>query len=130
MTEEEIIKINLKLKKMIDKSEINESVARDLLVRFETLYINLMILQNTGIGKTVNELRRITTSEELSITAKNLLKKWKKLVPEPSVSTPSIKNDKSIASTHHYYRQSQEKESINQTQRHETNKIANETLLK
>jgi transcription elongation factor S-II len=109
MTEEEIVKINRKLKEMIDKSEVDEHVARDLLVRFEELHINLMILQKTGIGKTVNELRRATTSEDLSITAKNLLKKWKKLIPELSIAT---------SSTH----QPQKKDSINKTQRHEASK--------
>jgi transcription elongation factor S-II len=114
MTEEEIVKLNQKLKKMIDKSEIDESVARDLLVRFEELHVNLIILQKTGIGKTVNELRRATTNEDLSTTAKNLLKKWKKLVPEPSIATTSI---------HHGNIQLQKKDSINKIQRHEASKM-------
>ncbi len=120
--EEEIIKINRTLKKMIDKSEVDESVARDLLVRLEELYIDLVILQKTGIGKTVNELRRATISQELSKAAKNLLQKWKKLVSQPSIVASSIKDDKSIASTDNGDRQLQKKESINKSQRHEASK--------
>ena len=120
---EEIIKINRTLKKMIDKSEVDESVARDLLVRLEELYIDLVILQKTGIGITVNELRRATISQELSKTAKNLLQKWKKLVSQPSIATSSIKDDKSIASTDNGDQQLQKKESINKSQRHEAGKM-------
>ncbi|CAF1061771.1 unnamed protein product [Rotaria magnacalcarata] len=123
MTEEEIVKINRKLKKMIHKSDIDESVARALLVRFQELRITLMILQKTGIGKTVNELRRATTNEDLSTMAKSLLKQWKKLLPEPFVATSSTKDGKSIASTDDNNSQPQRKDSINNTQCHEASKM-------
>ncbi|CAF4407990.1 unnamed protein product, partial [Adineta steineri] len=51
---------------MINKSEINESTARTLLIRLEELHVPLMVLQRTGIGKTVNELRRTITNENLA----------------------------------------------------------------
>ncbi|UJR16979.1 hypothetical protein I4U23_003877 [Adineta vaga] len=82
--EQEIVKINKKFKKMIDKSEMDECVARASLVRLEELNISLMVLQKTGIGKTINELRRGTNNESVSTMAKNLLKKWKKLLSSPS----------------------------------------------
>ncbi|CAF4279251.1 unnamed protein product, partial [Adineta steineri] len=65
--------------------EINESTTRTLLIRLEELHVPLMVLQRTGIGKTVNELRRTITNENLATMTKNLLKNWKKLLPNSSV---------------------------------------------
>lgn len=87
MAEEEIGKINRKLQKMIDKNEVDESIARDLLSRLQDSRITLSILQKTGIGKTVNNLRRVIANEDLSTIAKSLLKNWKKLVPENASGT-------------------------------------------
>ncbi|CAF4869444.1 unnamed protein product, partial [Rotaria sp. Silwood1] len=80
MAEDEILRINRKLQKMIDKSDVDESIARDLLVRLQASRITLSTLQKTGIGKTVNTLRRLISNEDLSSIAKCLLKNWKKLV--------------------------------------------------
>ena len=64
-------KINLYFIKSIQ----DETVARDLLIRLQESRITLSILQKTGIGKTVNNLRRIIANEDLSTVAKSLLKK-------------------------------------------------------
>ncbi|CAF1223340.1 unnamed protein product [Adineta steineri] len=98
MAEEEIVKINRKLQKMIDKSDVDESIARDLLVRLQESRITLTILQKTGIGKTVNNLRRLIANEDLSTVAKSLLKNWKKLVPE-STSVPTTKDEKQTSTS-------------------------------
>ncbi|CAF3743459.1 unnamed protein product [Rotaria magnacalcarata] len=98
MSEEEIGKINRKLQKMIDKSEVDESMARDFLIRLQESRITLSILQKTGIGKTVNNLRRVIANDDLSTVAKSLLKNWKKLVPESS-SVPINKDDKQTIPT-------------------------------
>jgi len=98
MTEEEILKINRKLQKMIDKSDVDESIARDLLGRLQELRITLSILQRTSIGKTVNNLRRLIANEDLSTAAKSLLKNWKRLVPESSSSSIN-KDDKQSTSS-------------------------------
>ena len=92
--EEEIVKINRKLKNMIEKSNVDKTVTHDLLIRIQELNITLMVLHRTGIGKTVNELRRVNISEDLSEMAKNLMKTWKKLLPESVVATPSLKDEK------------------------------------
>ncbi|CAF3734639.1 unnamed protein product [Rotaria sp. Silwood1] len=108
---------------MIDKSEVDESVARELLVRFQELQITLKTLQRTGIGKTVNELRRVTSNENLSTMTKSLLKKWKKLVTEPVVAMSSIKDDKSTASTNHSNSQPQKEDCIKKTHCHKASKM-------
>ena len=58
-----------------------EDIARDMLIRLQESRITLSILQKTGIGKTVNNLRRLIANEDISTVAKSLLKNWKKLVP-------------------------------------------------
>ncbi|UJR24405.1 hypothetical protein I4U23_005782 [Adineta vaga] len=69
---------------MINKSEINESSVQTSLVRLQKFDITLMILQRTGIGKTLNELRRLNINANLLTMAKNLLKKWKNLLSNSS----------------------------------------------
>ncbi|CAF3944216.1 unnamed protein product [Rotaria sp. Silwood2] len=93
---------------MIDKSDVDENITRDLLVRLQESRITLNTLQKTGIGKTVNNLRRLITNEDLSSVAKGLLKNWKKLVPETS-SVSANKDDKqSITSSNSNSQSSQE----------------------
>ena len=62
----------------------DESLVQDYLGRLQEVRITLSILQRTGIGKTVNNLRRVTNNEQLTTSAKSLLKNWKKLVPGSS----------------------------------------------
>ena len=78
MVDEEIVNVYRQLKKMLDKSEVDDSIARELLVRLQEQHITLMILQQTGVGKTSNELRRAATNEDLITMSRNLLKKWGK----------------------------------------------------
>jgi len=92
MSEEEIVKINRKLEKMIEKNEVDESLVGDFLGRLQEVRITLSILQRTGIGKTVNNLRRVTNNEQLTTSAKSLLKNWKKLVPENSTTKDETKS--------------------------------------
>ncbi|CAF3791903.1 unnamed protein product [Rotaria magnacalcarata] len=112
MTEEEIVKINRKLQKMIDKSDVDENIARDLLVRLQESRITLVILQTTGIGKTVNNLRRLIANEDLSIVAKSLLKNWKKLVSETS-PRPINKDEKPSTSNNTNNSQSSQETNVN-----------------
>jgi len=121
MTEEEILKINRKLQKMIDKSDVDESLARDLLVRLQELRITLSILQKTSIGKTVNNLRRLIANEDLSTRAKGLLKNWKKLVPESS-SVPVNKDDKQSTPTSNNNSQNPQETSITNGKISDSNK--------
>lgn len=47
----------------------------------QTLKISLEILKKTGIGKTVNTLRRVSKQEtEVDVLCKKLIKEWKKLL--------------------------------------------------
>ena len=126
MVDKEIVNIHRKLKKMIDKSEVDDCIARELLVRLQERHITLTILQQTGVGKTINELRRATTNEDLITMSRNLLKKWKKLVSERSVATSPIKDDKSTASTNHSKSQLQKQEPVKKSQGHKMNKMMGE----
>lgn len=62
------------------------------LKRLGELPMTVDILVETGIGKTVNSLRKHEYAGE---AAKNLVAKWKKLVPEKSADRPSVKDGRS-----------------------------------
>ncbi|XP_059365503.1 elongin-A-like isoform X1 [Carassius carassius] len=67
------------------------------LKRLGELPITVDILVETGIGKTVNSLRKHEFAGE---SAKNLVAKWKKLVPERSADRPSVKEGHSHSRGH------------------------------
>ncbi|CAF4046325.1 unnamed protein product [Adineta steineri] len=76
---------------MIKRSKVDDTIARDLLNRLQKSRITPGILRKTGIGRTVNNLRRLIGNEDLSTLAKSLLRKWKKLILESS-SVPTNNN--------------------------------------
>ena len=53
----------------------------DILKALKEIPISLELLQKTRIGMLVNNVRKQTTSDEVSGMAKQLIKGWKKLVP-------------------------------------------------
>lgn len=93
-TEEEVLKIGKKLEKMIAKKPIDHSSAADLLKALQDIPINLETLQKTRIGMTVNNVRKATTSEEVINIAKNLIRSWKRLLPDSNSKTASKKETK------------------------------------
>ncbi len=52
----------------------------DLLQSLEKLPITLEILQKTRIGMVVNKVRKATTDANVILTAKSLIREWKKLL--------------------------------------------------
>ncbi|KAG7162782.1 Transcription elongation factor S-II-like [Homarus americanus] len=79
--EEEVLKIKKKLDKMTS-SDSDQTQALDILKVLQGLPINFQVLSKTRIGMTVNALRKASTDEEVISTAKQLIKNWKKFVPE------------------------------------------------
>lgn len=79
--EEEVLKIKKKLDKMTAK-ESDQSQAQDLLKVLQGLPINFEVLSKTRIGMTVNALRKASTDEEVISASKQLIKNWKKFVPD------------------------------------------------
>lgn len=61
--------------------------ALDLLKELQGLSVNLTILTKTRIGKTVNDLRKLSKDEEVISLSKTLIKNWKKFLSGPN--TPS-----------------------------------------
>lgn len=58
----------------------------------QTLKISLDILTKTGIGKTVNTLRRVSKQEkEVDVLCKKLIKEWKKLLDNDQDSASTSK---------------------------------------
>ncbi|XP_071515205.1 transcription elongation factor S-II [Panulirus ornatus] len=79
--EEEVLKIKKKLDKMTS-TDGDQSQALDILKVLQGLPINFQVLSKTRIGMTVNALRKASTDEEVISTAKQLIKNWKKFVPD------------------------------------------------
>lgn len=52
----------------------------------EKIVITKEALERTRIGKFINELRKRTTDEQLAKRAKELVKSWRKLLPQPEAS--------------------------------------------
>merc|ERR1711962_162473 len=62
--------------------ESDQSQAQDLLKVLQGLPINFEVLSKTRIGMTVNALRKASTDEEVISASKQLIKDWKKFVPD------------------------------------------------
>lgn len=94
-SEDEVLRIGRKLDKMVAKNTTENAV--DVLKALKCIPMTLETLQKTRIGMSVNSVRKQTTSEEVASAAKQLIKGWKKLVPEPqlkkSESSKSLKGD-------------------------------------
>ncbi|OXA63334.1 transcription elongation factor S-II [Folsomia candida] len=73
----------------------------DLLKALQEQDMNLDILSSTRIGMTVNQIRKSSDDKEVISTAKNLIRKWKKFLPEndgsPTNSTPKHDNKRGAA---------------------------------
>lgn len=103
--EEDVLRIKKKLEKMIKTSQIDVAMSIDMLNTLKKLPVDLEVLKNTGIGVSLNNLRKNVQSEELGSLAKALLKNWKKLVSDEtsqqqnSASSPKSPNSNSNDST-------------------------------
>ncbi|XP_037798623.1 transcription elongation factor S-II-like [Penaeus monodon] len=79
--DDEVLKIKKKLDKMTTSGS-DQTQALDLLKVLQTLPINFQVLSKTRIGMTVNALRRASSDDDVISTAKQLIKNWKKFVPD------------------------------------------------
>ncbi|CAH1645073.1 unnamed protein product [Spodoptera littoralis] len=93
--EEDIMKIQKKLTKMISADGTGQEEALDLLKSLQTMAINLDVLTKTRIGMTVNNLRKSSKDEEVISLCKTLIKNWKKFL---SPGTPGKDNGSSSKS--------------------------------
>jgi len=97
--EEDVMRIRKKLENITEqmKDEGNQGdsgQALDLLRSLNDSKMNLQILTKTRIGMTVNALRKTSPDEDVITLAKNLIKAWKKFLPDNSGSSSSANNEK------------------------------------
>uniref|UniRef100_A0A6B2EGU0 Transcription elongation factor n=1 Tax=Phlebotomus kandelakii TaxID=1109342 RepID=A0A6B2EGU0_9DIPT len=92
--EDEVLKIQKKLSKMISPDGTGQEQALDLLKTLQTLNIDLDILTKTRIGMTVNELRKSSKDDEVISLSKTLIKNWKRFL----AVTPQGKDSSSSSS--------------------------------
>ncbi|GAB0095750.1 Transcription elongation factor S-II [Sergentomyia squamirostris] len=78
--EDEVLKIQKKLSKMVSPDGTGQEQALDLLRALQTLNIDLDILTKTRIGFTVNELRKSSRDDEVISLSKTLIKNWKRFL--------------------------------------------------
>ncbi|XP_011874070.1 PREDICTED: transcription elongation factor S-II-like isoform X1 [Vollenhovia emeryi] len=78
--EEEVLRIQMKLKKMSSGDETGQEQALELLKILQKLPVDLELLTKTRIGMTVNSLRKSSRDEEVISLSKTLIKNWKKFL--------------------------------------------------
>ncbi|KAL3868961.1 hypothetical protein ACJMK2_041706 [Sinanodonta woodiana] len=67
-----------------DNNVVNIEKVQEVIAILEKYPITREVLEQTRIGRFVNELRRKTTNEQLAKRAKRLVKNWQKLITPPS----------------------------------------------
>ncbi|VDL96455.1 unnamed protein product [Schistocephalus solidus] len=75
-------KIVRKLDKMMKRNSIDNELTLKYLHRLQETDMTLDILTKTGIGIIINKIRKETDCSEVTSLGKQLIKEWKKLVPE------------------------------------------------
>lgn len=96
--EQEVLRIGKKLDKMVAKKTTEQ--AAEVLKALQRIPMTLDTLQKTRIGMSVNSVRKQTSNEEVASAAKQLIKGWKKLVPEaPTKKSESSKNAREDSSS-------------------------------
>ncbi|XP_056596822.1 elongin-A [Triplophysa dalaica] len=88
---EEVLEAVEKLQLRLTENQEPRKLLKTL-KRLAELPITVEILVETGVGKTVNSLRKHDVAGD---AAKNLVAKWKKLVPEKSTDRPSVNEGRS-----------------------------------
>jgi len=82
LTEERVTEFKEQLDKIVRQGDSHQK-ALDILRALETLKaVNLDILRKTQIGWVVNDLRKTSRDPEVVRLSKDILKTWKKVVPE------------------------------------------------
>ena len=82
LTEERVVEFKEQLDKIVKQGDQNHK-ALEILRALETLKaVNLDILRKTQIGWVVNDLRKNSKDPEVVRLSKDILKTWKKVVPE------------------------------------------------
>lgn len=85
--EEEVLRIEKKLKKMSSGDGTGQEQALEVLKTLRDLPVNLEILSKTGIGMTVNALRKSSKDDEVIALSRTLVKNWKKFLSGPNKDT-------------------------------------------
>jgi len=104
-----LLKIKSKLEKMVSK-ENEETQAMDLLKALKDLPIDFKVLAKTGIGQTVNAIRKASEDEDVQQEARQLIKDWKKLVPSDKKDKKENKDKKESKDKEREREKSEERE--------------------
>lgn len=72
---------------MIKNELIDDELALSYLHRLQDTGMTLDILTKTGVGIVINKIRKQSSNGEITTLGKQLIKQWKKLVPEKTSET-------------------------------------------
>ncbi|KAF7232858.1 hypothetical protein EG68_10030 [Paragonimus skrjabini miyazakii] len=79
---EETERVAKRLEKMLKNGKIEEETALKYLRRLRSVDMTLDILTKTGVGIIINKIRKESDNPEVATLGKNIIKQWKKLVPD------------------------------------------------
>ncbi|TPP59684.1 Transcription elongation factor S-II [Fasciola gigantica] len=94
---EETERVARRLERMLKTGKIEDEPALKYLRRLKGIEMNLDILTKTGVGIIINKIRKESENPEVATLGKNIIKQWKKLVPDKveSSATPTIASKRS-----------------------------------
>ncbi|TPP56598.1 RNA polymerase II elongation factor [Fasciola gigantica] len=89
---EETERVAHRLECMLKTGKDEDEPALKYLCRLKGIETNLDILTKTGVGIIINKIRKERENPEVATLGKNIIKQWKKLVPDKveSSATPTI----------------------------------------
>ncbi|KAK4475748.1 hypothetical protein MN116_001009 [Schistosoma mekongi] len=81
---EETEHIARRLDRMLKNKKVDDESALKYLKRLRSIEMTLEILTKTGVGIIINKVRKESEDPEVAALGKNMIKQWKKLVPDKS----------------------------------------------
>ncbi|KAH8863374.1 Transcription elongation factor A protein 1 [Schistosoma japonicum] len=81
---EETEHVARRLDRMLKNKKIDDESALKYLKRLRNIEMTLEILTKTGVGIIINKIRKESEDPEVATLGKNMIKQWKKLVPDKS----------------------------------------------
>ncbi|CAH8590719.1 unnamed protein product [Schistosoma turkestanicum] len=89
---EETEHVARRLDRMLKNKKIDDESALKYLRRLRSIEMTLEILTKTGVGIIINKIRKESEDPEVATLGKNMIKQWKKLVPDKSEAPASCTN--------------------------------------
>nr|CAH8869080.1 unnamed protein product [Trichobilharzia regenti] len=97
---EETEHVARRLDRMLKNKKIDDESALKYLRRLRSIEMTLDILTKTGVGIIINKVRKASDDPEVATLGKNIIKQWKKLVPDKGDASIPCPNTTSNNNNH------------------------------